>query len=136
MTLQRDILKICRSGSTEDLTQALDSGVNVNVRNKNSATPLMFAAQANTADIIDMLINAGAEINAQDKSGNTALIYAASYNSDNVVNALLDAGADKDIANNAGFTARDYALRNYRLNDTGRGKTISRLEDGNAELSS
>ena len=118
MTLQRDILKICRSGSVEDLTQAVDAGVNLNLRNKNSASPLMFAAQSNTSEIIDILIKAGAEINAQDNSGNTALIYAASYNTDDVVNALLDAGADMETVNDAGYKALDYAQRNYRLDDT------------------
>ncbi|MBQ7217825.1 MAG: ankyrin repeat domain-containing protein [Synergistaceae bacterium] len=118
MTLQRDILKICRSGNLDDISQAIDAGVNLIVRNKNGAAPLMFAAKDNTAEAVDMLIKAGAEINAQDKSGNTALIYAAAYNSEDVIIVLLEAGADKDIRNNSGYRAYDYALRNYRLDDS------------------
>ena len=126
MTLQRDLLKICRSGIADDITQALEAGVNISVRNKNGASPLMFAARDNTSEILDMLINAGAEVNARDRSGNTALIYAASCNTDDAVNVLLDAGADKGLINTAGFTALDYARRNYRLADT---QALSRLEE-------
>ena len=118
MTLQRDILKICRSGSIEDIRQAIDSGVNLNVRNNNGDTPLIFAAQKNTAEAVEILINAGANVNVQDNSGNTALIYAASYNSGDVIDVLLENGADKNIINNSGHRASDYARKNYRLNDT------------------
>lgn len=118
MTHQRDILKICKSGEIEDIRQAVDAGVSLNVRNKNGAVPLMFAAKDNTSDAVEVIIQAGADVNSQDNSGNTALIYAAAYNSDDVISILLEAGADKDIKNSSGYRAYDYALRNYRLNDT------------------
>ena len=118
MILQRDFLKICRSGTEEDIAQAVDAGVNLNVRNKAGATGLMFAAQSNTADALALLTKAGADINAQDVHGNTALIYAASYNDDAAVDVLLEAGADPAITNNDGHTAGEYAAMNYRLTDT------------------
>ena len=116
--LQRDFLRICRSGSEDEIAEAVSAGVNVNVTNKAEATALMFAAKDNTAGAVEILIHAGAFVNAQDRSGNTALIYAASYNTDDVVDTLIDAGADKDITNHAGHRACDYAARNYRLDDT------------------
>ena len=116
--LQRDFLRICRSGSEDEIAEAVSAGVNVNVTNKAEATALMFAAKDNTAGAVEILIHAGAAVNAQDRSGNTALIYAASYNTDDVVDTLIDAGADKDITNHAGHRASDYAARNYRLDDT------------------
>lgn len=116
--LQRDFLRICRSGSEDEIAEAVSAGVNVNVTNKSSATALMFAAQSNTAQAVEILIHAGARINAQDDRGNTALIYAVSYNNDDVVDALIDAGADRNVTNLAGHKAADYAAKNYRLNDT------------------
>ena len=116
--LQKDFLKICRSGTEDEIAEAVSAGVNVNVANKSSATALMFAAQSNTAQAIEILIHAGASLNAQDSNGNTALIYAASYNHDDVVETLIDAGADRDVRNLEGLKASDYALRNYRLVDT------------------
>ena len=122
--LQRDFLKICRSGSEDEIAEAVSAGVNVNVTNKSAATALMFAAQSNTAQAVEILIHAGAVLDAQDDSGNTALIYAASYNNDDVVDTLIDAGADRDITNHAGHRALEYARHNYRLTDT---EALSRL---------
>lgn len=116
--LQREFLRICRSGSEDEIAEAVSAGVNVNVTNKAEATALMFAAKDNTAGAVEILIHAGAAVNAQDRSGNTALIYAASYNTDDVVSTLIDAGADKDIMNLSGHRASDYAAKNYRLDDT------------------
>ena len=116
--LQRDFLRICRSGSEDEIAEAVSAGVDVNVTNRAEATALMFAAKSNTAGAVEILIHAGASVNAQDRSGNTALIYAASYNNDDVVDTLIDAGADKDITNLAGHRASDYAAKNYRLDDT------------------
>lgn len=116
--LQKDFLRICRSGTEDEIAEAVSAGVNVNVVNKSSATALMFAAQSNTAQAIEILVHAGASLNAQDNSGNTALIYAASFNQDDVVETLIDAGADRDVRNLEGLKASDYAARNYRLVDT------------------
>ena len=116
--LQSNILGICKSGNPEDIQEAINAGVNLNVINRNGDTPLIFAAKENSAEAVEMLITAGVEFNTQDNAGNTALIYAAAYNNPDVVSVLLDYGADKDIVNNSGKRAYDYALRNYRLNDT------------------
>ena len=122
--LQRDFLKICRSGTEDEIAEAVSAGVNVNVTNKSSATALMFAAQSNTAEAVEILIHAGAMLDAKDESGNTALIYAASYNNADVVETLIDAGADRGITNLAGHRASDYAAKNYRLIDT---ETVNKL---------
>ena len=124
--LQKDFLKICRSGTEEEITEAVNAGVNVNVMNRSSSTALMFASQSNTAGAVEILINAGANVNAQDNNGNTALIYAASYNTDDVIDVLIDAGADNGIVNLAGQRASDYAGYNYRLTDT---EAVKRLRE-------
>ena len=116
--LQRDFLRICRSGTEDEIAEAVSAGVDVNVTNKAEATALMFAAKSNTAGAVEILIHAGAVVDAQDRSGNTALIYAASYNNDDVVDTLIEAGADTGIKNLTGHKALDYAEKNYRLNDT------------------
>ena len=123
--LQRDFLKICRSGTEDEIAEAVSAGVNVNVTNKSLATALMFAAQSNTAEAVEILIHAGAALDAQDESGNTALIYAASYNNGEVVETLIDAGADRGITNLSGHKASDYATKNDRLVDT---ETVNKLE--------
>src|SRR6266705_4805164 len=54
----------------------LAEGANVNARNRNQQTALMYLRENATVDLVRMLIAAGAEINAQDESGNTPLMTA------------------------------------------------------------
>ena len=116
--LQPKFLKLCRSGSEEEINEAIEVGVNVNASNKTLSTALMFAAKENTPEVVEILAKAGAELDSQDIYGNTALIYAASYNSEEVVNILLDQGASTNIINIQGYKALDYAKQNYRLADS------------------
>ena len=126
-TLKKEFLRTCRSGSEEEISNALAAGVSPNVKNKSLSTALMFAARDNTAEAVNLLVNAGAYLDVQDIYGNTALIYAAGNNTDDVVEVLLNAGADIEIKNISGFSALDYARRNYRLADT---EALRALEGG------
>lgn len=118
LLLKGEFLKLCRSGSDEEISQAINAGVDVHTRNKSQATGLMFAAQHNTASAVEVLIEAGSDIDAQDINGNTALIYAASYNTDDVLDVLINKGADVNIMNHSGHKALKFAKRNHRLFDT------------------
>ena len=125
---QKNFLKICRSGSSTEIAEAIAAGVNVNAKNRELRTALMFAALYNTADAVSMLIEARAYIDAQDIYGRTALIYAASRNTDDVVELLIDAGADIELKDTAGFSAYDYGMKNHRLIDT---EALNRLKSEN-----
>ena len=116
--LKGEFLKLCASGSEEEISLAIDANADIHVMNKSQATGLMFAAQKNTAGAVEILIDAGSDIDAQDINGNTALIYASSYNNDDVVDVLIERGANVNIMNHAGHKALSFALRNYRLQDT------------------
>ena len=116
--LKGEFLKLCGSGSEEDISLAIDAGADIHAMNKSQATGLMFASQKNTAGAAEILIDAGSDIDAQDINGNTALIYAASYNNDDVADVLIERGANVNIINHSGHKALSYALRNYRLKDT------------------
>ena len=116
--LQKKFLGICRHGSAEEISEAINAGVKVNSKTKHLVTALMFAARENSAEAVNILIEAGAHLNAQDIQGNTALIYAASENTEDVVEALINAGADITLKNTSEHSAYDYAKGNYRLADT------------------
>lgn len=124
INFKKDFLRICRSGSVEEISQAVNAGANINSKNKALSTALMFAARDNTADAVNILIEAGAYLDAQDIYGNTALIYAAYHNNEDVVDVLINAGSDIALSNTSGYTAYDYAKQNYRLADT---ETLNRL---------
>lgn len=69
-------------------------GVNINERDADGATCLMFAAMRGHTSIAQLLVDAGAELDAHDDiSGWTALMQATYYGHRDIVVLLLVAGA-------------------------------------------
>jgi ankyrin repeat protein len=90
----------------------IDSGANVNNRNRDGETALIMAVINGNIEIIKLLIAAGADVNARDRHEQTALIRAAKKGYTEIVKLLLNAGAnvyDKDIY---GRTALIWAVPN------------------------
>jgi uncharacterized protein len=54
----------------------LDYGADVNVRNFNGATALIYAATFNQTEIAKLLLEKGADKTVQDVRGNTAYMQA------------------------------------------------------------
>ncbi len=66
-----------QTGDTEIVTALVRAGADVNVRAKDSSTPLIQAViTATTPDMIETLLRLGADITTQDKHGRTAHEYA------------------------------------------------------------
>ncbi len=97
----------------EVITALLGAGADVNARDKDGMTPLMFAAVHNpNPEVASTLLAAGADVNARDKDGMTALMFACVRNqTPGVVPTLLGAGADINAQNKDGWTALMYAAR-------------------------
>jgi len=100
---------ICKSGTPEQIADAIKHGANVNVveteqNNYTGYTPLMIAAQYNAnPDVIMELLNAGANVNAENNIGGgiTPLMYAMLNRNPVVAEELIVAGAN--------VNARDYS---------------------------
>jgi len=93
----------------------IESGTNINVKNSNGWTALMFAASRNNTEVVKVLISAGADINAKNNYGWTALMYAALDGSKEAVKFLIDAGADINAKNSEGWTALMLAAKSRNL---------------------
>ena len=96
----------------------MEAGADVNARDKDELTPLMFAAGSNTPEVLRVLLEAGADVNAKDTNGWTPLIFAARSNTPEVLTALLEAGAKAKAQDNAGSTALAHTRINKKLEDT------------------
>jgi hypothetical protein len=72
-------------------------------------TPLMDAAHAGAAELLDLFLSRGADPDLKSKDGQTALVVAVGRNDPDSVRLLFDYGADGDIPDKLGLTARKYA---------------------------
>jgi hypothetical protein len=103
--------ELVRTGTPQQVQQAINVGADVNARDKEGETPLIVAAAHNgNPEVITNLLKAGADVNAQESTfGATAILIAAGYNNLDVINVLLKAGADINAKSSLGFTPLMFA---------------------------
>ena len=85
-----------------EIEALLEAGADVNARDYQDMTPLLWAATDRSSEIITVLIDAGADVNATTAEASRTVLDRAVINPDpEVVHVLLLAGAD--------VNARSYA---------------------------
>ena len=98
------------NGIAADLEIALNSGTDINAKDEDGRTALMYAAYNGHTAIIEKLIKKGATVNLTDNYGRTALMFASSGSYPESVRLLLKNQADPNIADkDEHFTALMYA---------------------------
>lgn len=80
-------------------------GADVNAKDGDGLTPLIYAVHGGHSNIIRELIAKGADVNAKSKDGITALIYAAVLGQTEIVRELIARGADVNVQLENGATA-------------------------------
>ncbi len=88
----------------------IDEG-NINTKDKDDWTSLMFASRWGYTEIAQELINIKADVNAKDKLGNTSLMLAAQNKHTEVVKLLINSKANVNAKNNKGDSALSLASR-------------------------
>jgi len=88
----------------------LGSGANLDVRDKENATPLHTAAWFGNEQVAGMLIDYRADVNAVDRSGHTPLHLAAKRFDADMCRLLLEHGALVDARERHGETALHAVL--------------------------
>ena len=82
-------LKAARDGNEETVLSLLNRNeVNVNDKNINGVTALIYAASYNHERIVSLLIDRGADINSKDNIGDTALDFAKRNNYQNIISII------------------------------------------------
>ncbi len=122
----QDLVAAARSGDTAAVESLLASGVEVNAKDREGSTALMFAAVRGDARMVAKLLAAGADPNLKDANGETALILGASHGVE-IVRALLSEGADPNLADGEGQTALLVAAENQAA-------TVRLLIDSGADV--
>ncbi len=106
----KSIHEAALNGESDIVNNIIGSGNDINVRDPDGRTALMYAAFNGHADIMEKLISNGAKINLTDNFGRTALMFASSVPNPEAVRILLKNQADPDIADKEEhFTALMYA---------------------------
>jgi ankyrin repeat protein len=95
---------------------------NVDIKNKEGATPLSIAAQLGWLEGADILLARRAKVDQPNVRGETPLIIAVHNRDVAMVRLLLSKGANPKITDSvAGYSALDYARQD------GRAATIAKL---------
>jgi ankyrin repeat protein len=92
-----------RNGNTAAVKSLAGRKIDVDARNAEGETPLMYAAQFGSAETLKLLLARGADPNAKTPAGTTALMLAAGDLEKE--RALVDKGADVNAQSATGRTA-------------------------------
>ena len=132
------LLEAVKRQDKQAVRSLLKEHVDVNARQGDGATALVWAADRNDLEIADLLIRAGGDANAANEYGVTPLSLACANGNAAMVERLLKAGANPNAARGTGESplmtcARVGAVEAVKLllargadrnaKDTGRGQT-------------
>jgi beta-lactamase regulating signal transducer with metallopeptidase domain len=91
------LLNAVRIGGTGFAKAALESGANVNARNRDGLTPLIIAVRAEDMQLVNLLLDHGADVNLTARGEGTALVAGARRGHLRAVKALVEHGADVNV---------------------------------------
>jgi uncharacterized protein len=88
------LMREALDGNTERVRELIHQGADINQRDDNGRTALMFAVVNRHYETMKVLLEHGADVNARSNNGGTALMGAALAGDLRMVQTLLDKGAD------------------------------------------
>ena len=100
----------CRYKQYNAAVKMLQSGADVDAKDRYGTTPLMITVQNGNLELSKYLvINGGADLDMQDAFGTTALMHAIDNSHTNIGRMLIKCGANLNIRDNQLSTALHYA---------------------------
>ncbi len=108
--LSDELIQAVEDNNLIEVERLVVEGANVNLKNNDTNTILMWAVYLGHTEIVEVLIDAGANVNIQTiNRGETALIMAVVNGYFDIVELLIVAGTDVNLKTNDGFTALSLA---------------------------
>lgn len=107
LDLNKALIDAIKDENSEEVQNLLDKGAEVNAKDDDDITALMYAADCENDKIAELLISKGADINAKDNDGMTALMECEH---NKIVELFINKGADINAKNNDGWTALMFAV--------------------------
>ena len=90
----------------------LAEGADVNVRDEDGCTPLLWAVLSGDLSSVEMFIANGAEVNSRNNDGETPLHWAATTGNLPIAKLLISKGADVNARDEFGITPLRSSLLN------------------------
>lgn len=119
--LDDELLAATRKSDVAKVKELLDKGANVNAKTRYNQTPLFFACDRGSIELIQLLIDRGADVNAKDNFYNaTPMTWAMMKKNKDVIRLLVEKGIDPSDALNQSIQSNDKDLFAFIL---AKGKT-------------
>jgi len=110
-----NIHKASLSGEIEKVLAYIQDEEDINVKDKNGMTPLMYAVSLNNIRIMEILISNGADVNIKNNKGQTSLQQAYEHNYFEAFKILLENGAEADFMKNKNIRDSESKTEYYKL---------------------
>jgi len=113
-----NLIEYIKKNDIAKIRKLIENGVDVNSKPYGNNTPLIYAAEFDRIEIIEILIEAGANVNLKNDHNKTPLMYAIEDKivgnkcSIEISKMLINAGADLTIKDNNGDDFFDYLKMN------------------------
>jgi ankyrin repeat protein len=107
--LNNNLLLAAQDGNYNKIKILLETGADIEARNRSGTTPLIVAAHNGFIKACELLIEKGADVNAVSKNGQTALMIASWYEHKGICALLIENGADMGAKDNRNWTVLMHA---------------------------
>jgi len=99
------LFEAASQNNVEQIREAINSGLPVDLRDGEGRTALLVATRANAVDAARLLISLGADVNAKDHIEDSPFLYAVAEGRLDILKMTVEAGADLSSTNRYGGTA-------------------------------
>ena len=106
------LLNAAKIGDVNRISELILAGADVNAKNSDGNTALMWASAYGYTNAIIKLLELGADVNASNNDGWTALMWAAKNGHTNAIIKLVEHGAKINARDKNGYTALVWAAFN------------------------
>ena len=115
VNLNKELITSSENGDNlENIRRLIQKGADVNTKDENGETPLLWANVYGKLDVVKFLVESGANVNAKNNKGNTPLMSSSRHGHLEVVKYLVSKGADVNAKDTSGHTALWWSIEEYR----------------------